>query len=321
MRALRNWLLPEWALPDHPLLQYERSRFQRRGGRRGFIVQLSLLSILVGGTAALYAAVALRPGGALSLTSLVWQSVYYPTLILQLLTIILALTLGASAVGSERSRKTWDNLRATEFGAGLALRARWAGILYRLRAPITAILLVRLMLAAGILYDLTAFGGSYPEILGAQATPPLPEWRLDLLLIALAVTVSLLLPILQIALFAALGILLSVAVRERIYAFITQMLVVAVQLTFAVAGALAIAQMIRSDARAANDWSYALFFGYSAFGDWGLLLAQLGSLGEIWRRVPFGTAISLVLMLFVLALGLAADGMIWLAGRLSESRG
>ena len=317
MRKLRNWLLPEWAQPDHPLLQYELSHFRRRGGRSSFIVQLSLLSILLGGSAAVVA----RPDGAANLTSLFWQSVYYPSLVLQMLTMIMALTLGASAVGGERSRKTWDNLRVTEFGAGLALRARWAGILYRLRAPITLILLVRLLLIAGIFYDLTAFGGLYPEILGAQAKPPLPEWRLDLLLIALAVTVNLLLPIVQIALVAAFGILLSVAVRERIYALIIQMLVVALQMAFAAGGALAIAQMIRSEAMAASDWSYALFFGYSAFGDWGLILAQLGSLGEIWHRVPYGSTISLGLMVVVLALGLAADGMMWLAGRLAESRG
>ena len=217
MRKLSNWLLPVWAQPGHPLLQYELSHFRRQGGRTGFIFQLALLSILHCGASAVYAALVARPPGASNLTSLLWQSVYYPTLALQLLTMIMALTLGASAVGGERSRKTWDNLRVTEFGAGLPLRARWAGILYRLRAPITLILLVRLLLIAGILFDLTAFGGLYPEILGAQAMPPLPEWRLDLLLIALAVTVSLLLPLLQIAIIAALGILLSVAVRERIY--------------------------------------------------------------------------------------------------------
>ncbi len=321
MRKLRTWLLPEWALPDHPLLQYELSHFRRHGGRTGYIVQLALLSILLVGAAALYAAIVARPASGASLTSLFWRSVYYPLLVLQLLTLIMALTLGASAVGGERSRKTWDNLRVTEFGAGLALRARWAGILYRLRAPITLILLVRLMLIAGILYDLTAFGGLYAEILGAQAKPPLPDWRLDLLLIALAVTVNFLLPIMQIALIAAFSILLSVAIRERIYAFFIQMFVVAVQLAFAAAGALAIAQMILSDASATSDWSYLLLFGYSAYGDWGLLLAQLGSLGEIWHRVPFGATISLGLMVLVLALGLAADGIMWLAARLSESRG
>ena len=321
MRNLSNWLLPAWAQPDHPLLQYERSRFRKQGGWTGFIAQLSLLTILLGGAAAAYAALVLRPAGAANLTRLFWQSVYHPTLVLQLLAMLMALTLGASAVGGERSRKTWDNLRVTEFGAGLALRARWAGILYRLRAPIALILLVRLLLIAGILYDLTAFGGLYPEILGAQAQPPLPEWRLDLLLIALAATAVVLLPILQIAAVAAFGILVSVAVRERIYALIIQMLVAALQLAFAAAGALAISQMIQRDARSASDWSYALFYGFSAFGDWGLLQAQLSSLGEIWHRVPFGTTFSLGLMMLVLALGLAADGMMWLAGRLSENRG
>ena len=61
MRKLSNWLLPEWARPDHPLLQYERSHFRRHGGKGGFIVQLSLLSILLGGAAAVYAALVVRP--------------------------------------------------------------------------------------------------------------------------------------------------------------------------------------------------------------------------------------------------------------------
>ena len=321
MRKLRDWLLPEWAGPDHPLLQYELSHFRGNGRRPGLIVQLVTLSILLGGSAALYSATLFSPATGTNLTGLIWQSLYYPILVLQLLTMIMALALGAAAVGGERSRKTWDNLRVTEFGAGLALRARWAGILYRLRAPITLILLARCVLIVGILYDLTAFGGLYAQMLGAQARPPLPEWRLDLLLIALLVTVTILLPFLQIASVAAFGILLSVAVRERIYAAVIQMLVAAVQLAFAVAGAFTIAQMIRSNSPAASDWSYALFLGYTAFGDWGLLLAQLGSLGEIWHRVPFGASISFALMLLLMALGLAADGMMWLAARLSESRG
>ena len=321
MRKLRQWLLPPWALPEHPLLQYELSHHRANNGRRRLFAQLITLSVLLAGFAALYAATLLHPASGDNLTGVIWQSVYYPTLALQQLTAIVALMLGAAAVGGERSRNTWDNLRATEFGAGLALRARWAGILYRLRAPIAVILLARFTLIAGMLYDLTAFSGFYPQMLGAHATPPLPQWRLDLLLIALAVTVNILLPCVQIAAIAAFGILLSVAVRERIYAAVIQILVAAIQLAFAAAGALAIAQMLRIEAPVSSDWSYALFFGYSTFGDWGLLLAQLGSLGEIWHRVPYGSTISMGLVLSLFALGLAADGAIWLAARLSESRG
>ena len=321
MRKLRQWLLPPWALPEHPLLQYELSHHRANNRRSRFFAQLITISVLFAGFAALYAATLLHPASGDNLTGVIWQSVYYPTLALQQLTAIVALMLGAASVGGERSRNTWDNLRATEFGAELALRARWAGILYRLRAPIAVILLTRFILIAGMLYDLTAFAGFYPQMLGAQATPPLPAWRLDLLLIALAVTVTILLPCVQIAAIAAFGILLSVAVRERIYAAVIQILVAAIQLAFAAAGALAIAHMLRAEAPVSGAWSYALFFGYSTFGDWGLLLAQLGSLGEIWHRAPYGSTISMGLVVPLFALGLAADGAIWLAARLSESRG
>ncbi len=320
MRRLRRWLLPEWAQPDHPLLQYELAQARGSGSRVGLNLQLVLLSLLIGGSALLYSAATRSPESAANLTSVFWRSIYYPTLILQVITMIMAFALGAAAVGGQRSRKTWDHLRVTEFGAGVALRARWVGILYRLRAPVLLILLIRLILVGGIVYDLTAFGGLYAAMLGAQATPPLP-WRLDLLLIALAVMVIMLLPLAAIATVAALGILVSVAVKERVYAAVIQILVIAAQLVASLAGALAIAQTIARDAPGAEDWSYALFFGYNAFGDWGLLLAQLGSLGEIWHRVPYGSTIIAGLVVVLAALGAAADGMMWLAGRLSESRG
>lgn len=321
MRRLRNWLLPQWARLDHPLLQYEISHVRGKDGRRRLALQFALLSLLIGGSALLYAATAGNAASAANLTGRFWESIYYPIVVLQVITMILALALGAAAVGGERSRKTWDHLRVTEFGAAVALRARWAGILYRLRALILAILLLRLILIGGILYDLTAFGGLYAQMLGAQATPPLPEWRLDLLLIALAVAVSFLLPLVHIVSAAALGILVSVAVKERVYAAVIQILVVVAQLVISLAGVLVIAQTIARDTPGAGDWNYALFFGFSALGDWGLLLAQLGSLGEIWQRVPHGATISFGLMAALVALAAAADGMMWLAARLAERRG
>lgn len=320
MLRLRNWLLPEWAQPNHPLLQYELAQARGSGGRHGLNLQLVLLSLLIGGSALLYAAATRSPQSAANLTGVFWRSIYYPTLILQVISMIMAFALGAAAVGGERSRKTWDHLRVTEFGAGVALRARWVGILYRLRAPILLIILIRLTLVGGVVYDLTAFGGLYAAMLGAQAAPPLP-WRLDLLLIALAVLINMLLPLAAIATVAALGILVSVAVKERVYAAVILILVVSAQLVASLAGALVIAQTIAREASGAGDWSYALFFGYSAFGDWGLLHAQLGSLGEIWHRVPFGATIIAGLVVVLAALGAAADGMMWLAARLSESRG
>ena len=318
---LLRWLLPVWARPDHPLVQYELSHLGQSRTRRAFLLQVVALLLLLGGTAVAYAAVTDLPPSGTSVSASVWQSLYFPTLALQLITFILALSLGAASVEGERSRKTWDNLRVTEAGAGQALRARWVGILYRLRAAITAILLVRLVLILGMLTELTAFGGLYVEMLGAHATPPLPDPRLGLLHITVIMTVSLLLPIAMIALAAVLGILLSVSVRERIYAVVIQMVIVAAQLVFVAAAAVVIAQILHADAAISENAEFLLFFAYSSFADWGLLLAQLGSLGEIWHRLQFGANIGVALALTIFLLGILADALMGLAERLAESRG
>ena len=318
---LSRWLLPEWARTDHPLLQYELLRMRGRGARHGTAFQLVALAGMLGGAAVIARAVFPVAAGGDNLTTLIWQSSYYPMLGLQLLTVVLALAMGAAAAVEPRRRKTWDHLRVTESGAESVLRVRWAGILYRLRAPLTLLFSMRLLFVGGMLYDLTAFGGHYAQMLGAQASPPLPAWRLDLLLIALSATVCVLLPFAQVGLAAALGILISVALRERLVAAIAHLIIIALQVAFTLAGALAFAEMLPRGAPDAGGWPYALVLGASAFGDWGLLLAQLGSLGEVWRRVELGWTLSLALMLVTIALGLAGDGMMRLAARLAESRG
>ena len=63
------------------------------------------------------------------------------------------------------------------------------------------------------------------------------------------------------------------------------------------------------------------FSAYSSFADWGLLLAQLGSLGEIWHRLQFGANIGVALALTIFLLGILADALMGLAERLAESRG
>ncbi len=321
MRKLVTWLLPEWAQPGNPLLQYELSKSRGNGTRRGFALQLVALVLLLAAAAFIYASATEALGDSRNVSGLFWQSLYFPTLFLQLITLIVALSLGAASVDSERSRKTWDNLRVTEGGAGMALRARWIGILYRLRAPIAAILIVRLVFSLGTLIDLTAFGGLYAEMLSANATPPLADWRIGLLLIALTLTVNVLLPLLMIASSAALGILLSVAVKERIYGAVTQVLLAVLQVVFVIAAAAGISQILQDSLILSDHAQFLLVLTYCTYGDWGMLLAQLGSLGEIWQRIPSGTLISLGLPVVLLVQAFIADGMIALAERLSESRG
>ena len=63
--------------------------------------------------------------------------------------------LTVNTVSEQKRRMAWDNLRATEGGAGVALRAKWASVYYRLRLLLGLVMVIRVGLVLGILYDLT----------------------------------------------------------------------------------------------------------------------------------------------------------------------
>lgn len=317
-KALR-FLLPDWARPENPILQYELAHAKQPASRRRRFVQLLVIALMLGVPGHLYAT-HIHDAPAGSISDLAWRSLYFPTLLVQVATAVTALSLGIGSVGQERSRQTWDHLRATAVGASLTLRTRWIAILYRLRAPLLAILLVRLILLIAMLYDLAAFGGLYVEMLSRNATPTLADWRIGWLVIALLMTVSLLLPFTMIAVSGGIGLLISVAVKDRVYIVMAQVTLVLAQAALAVGTHLAVSQVLRGSLRLSDGALFALFLGYSGLGDWGLLFAQLGSLGEIWALVPYGIFIGVGLMAWMLLQAAAADGILWLAGRLAESR-
>ncbi len=316
MTRLINWLLPQWAM--NPLLEYKWLHPRVDDSRRGFVMQMLALALSLAGAALIYASMTGLAGDSQSVTRLVWQSLYFPTLALQGLTSIGALLLGAAVFDAQSQGNTWDNLRVTEIGAGLALRARWMSILYRLRASIIAILLLRLILALGILSDLTAFSGNYVKMLSADALISTADLPISLLQIALSLTASVLLPLPMIASFAALGILLGVAVKDRLFAAMVQILLVVSLVVFVSSASYAVAQLLRDNIALPDMAEFLLFLSYSSYGDWGLSLLQLGNLGAVWQRVPFGILSGLGLAGLLLAQALIADGMMWLAERLAE---
>lgn len=312
--------IPEWARPSHPILQYELAHLKQVDSRRVRILQILVVVLILGLIGYLYATTIYVSPRMGNLSDLAWRTLYFPTLLVQVVTSILALSLGIGSVGQERSKRTWDNLRATEVGAELTLRTRWVAILYRLRVPILGILLVRVVLLVGMLYDITAFGGRYTEMLTQNITPALPDPRLGLLVVSLIMTVNILLPLTMIASAASIGILISVAIQNRSYAITVQVILTFFQVAVVVGLLVAITQVLIGQLTLPDEALFALFLGYSSFGDWGLLLAQLGSAGEIWSLVPYGIFISAGLVLLILIQSAISDGMIGLAVKLSESR-
>lgn len=316
MNDLKKWLLPQWA--RNPLLDYEWFHSRGVDTRRRFVVQVLLLASLLAGAALIYAAATDTPSANQSATSKLWGSIYFPVLALQSLTMIVALLLGTAGFDAQHQGNTWDNLRVTECGAGLALRARWLGILYRLRAPIAAILLARLILAMGILIELTAFGGGYLPMLNADAATSVTDWRILLPVIALSVAACLLLPVIMIATFTALGIVVGLAIKDRLFALVAQILLVVAILGFVSTASLAVSLILRDQFSLSGAASFLLLLGYCGYGDWGLAVMQLGSLGAIWQRVPFGIVIGLGIAGVALAQAYCSDALLGLAQHLAE---
>ena len=315
MARLFAWLLPDWARHNSALLRY-----QLPGAAQGRAAPLhtALLIAFIALAALAIDALALNEG---NLLARLWQGSRYPLLALQLATLAAAFGMGGAAVTAQRSRKTWDSLRATQAGAALSLRMGWLGTLFRLRAPIAAILLVRLFYCLGMLLEMPALGGQYASMLAMQAQPPLTNAQLAPALIGALLAAELLLPISALGMAAAGGILLAVALRARVYAAVTQTLLLAAWLGLVALGEVAVGQLAAGGLPLAGWASLALLAAYSAFGDWGLSLAHLQGVGAAWAHQPHSAGIGLVVLLLALAQGLAADGMLKLAEALAERRG
>ena len=311
-------LLPYWARPEHPILQYELANLRLSGSRWKSIIQLLLLALLLGSGGYLYAGSTSTDTGAGNLADFIWRCLYFPSILVQSATVLSALAFGIGSVETDRSRQTWDSLRVTEIGAGLTLRTRWVAIFYRLRAPILALLMARLFLVLGMIVDMTAFGGGYLRVLGSALVDSGYGWWITLPMIVLLMTANLLLPLTIVGAASALGILISVAIKQRLFA-ITVQLVLSVTVVVGVAvGLFGVTSALQGHLIASDSLLFFLFLGYSGFVDGGLLFANLGSLGAVWKILQNGTFMSLGIVIILTLQALLIDGCLSLAIRLSE---
>jgi hypothetical protein len=314
--------LPPWARTSHPVLRYELGKQRQTTRTRRILNALVIvvgLAVLYGGGYLLATNFGQQAAGQ-NLTEEVANIVFWPTLILQVFLRIGALTLTAGAVSEEKRRQTWDNLRATQSGAELALRTRWAAVFYRLRLPLTIVTLVRIILIAGILYDLTAFQGRYLDLIINGVIPETPLF-LAAILLALLMTASLLLPLTGLGFDAALGLLISTGAQQRTYSAILQILVVLIRVALVI-GLVYAADQFRLGLLPVQDGlSLVLMLAFAAIGDWGLAFLHLGFYGEIWATVPYGIFLGLGLLIFSMIQAALTDWILALAIRRAERKG
>lgn len=313
--------LPKWARFDHPILRYELTRNAgelrpRARYLRALGTILALLALLAGGY--LYATDFLRqPSAGENLTDSLWRVLYFPALALTLLLRVSVISTTVNTVSEERRRERWDNLRATEAGAELALRTRWVAVFYRFRGLVALLMLARVILIIGILYDLTAFRGGYLSMLTANITPEVSV-VFGVVLLSLIMTASTLLVWTGTGLDAAVGLFASALIKQRLYTAMFQILFIAIRLFVPLALLIAVTQFIVGGLQLEAGWLWLLILAFVVTGDWGMILLQLAALGEIWARVPYSIFIGVAMLVIVLLQALITDGLLAYAVRHAE---
>jgi hypothetical protein len=314
--------LPDWARPNHPLVRYQRGLAQRISRRTAYLRIAGITALVV---VLFWIGYAIATGffqdvPGQSPTESAMAIAFWPTLALQVILQIGALTMTVNTVSEQKRRQTWDNLRATPDGAGLALRTRWATVYYRLRALLGLVLVIRIGLIIGILYDLTAFQGQYIDLLVNNITPDVSP-IIAALLLAFVMTAGLLLPLTSIGFDAAIGLLVSVTVQQRVYSVMTQMIVILIRIGIMIALLIGATQFMRGNLTVSDGTGWLLMGGFSALGDWGLSFLHLGFYGEVWATIPYGIFLGIGLLLFSMVQSAITEWILAYAIRRAERIG
>lgn len=315
--------LPEWAQANHPLLRYE---LQRRGPRNpsarvAQVMSWAVLWVALVAGGYLIATNGLTETAGAYPTTALWKTLFFPLIGLQLLLRAAAVSLGVNTIGDERRRQTWDPMRVTEQGAALALRTRWAAILlYHLRGLLSLVYITRLLLLGALLFELVTLRGDFLGRLMASSAPSVP-FLLGVILLALMLTAIFLLPLTATGVDVAVGLWIATTYRQRAYATIVQIIYISARVVifgFLLWGAL---QFLNGAITLCPVANWSLLMAWSALGDWGVTLLQLGQTGQlIWSQVPFSNFYG-VILLGVLAVQVGiASGILSLAIRNAERR-
>jgi len=317
--------VPVWMRPDHPILRYAlgnpkreistRARFTRRFAFIALVALLILSGYLIA-NAVLDENPLDQPVSEMLINVLFW-----PAFVLQVILQVIVMAMTINTVGDEKRRQTWESLKTTVSGASLALRARWSAVVfYRVGGLLSVLVLVRLVLVGGVLFDLTAFRGEYLNYLTGSIEPDVPL-AAGIVLLALTMTASLLLPFTGVAFDASVGLLVSTLVQQRTYVVLAQIALTAVRVLIVGALLIGVTQFregtLTPDATELGIWM--LLFGFAVIGDWGLSLLYLGYYGaEVWAEVPYGILIGVAMLGFVVVQAALTDLIMSLAIRRAE---
>jgi hypothetical protein len=326
--------LPEFARPDHPLMRYALVRGARRQDRRAqvlrFILGVLLTLLLLVPGYQIATDVGRSTLDAANLIGKLFLVLYWPLVLLQIITRIFAISSTSGVIASEVQHGTWDTLKVTTDGAQLTLKTRWAAVFYRLRWLLILLVAARVVFIIGALIDLTSFQGRYLDLLLSGTTPFGPpnvsnelSVVLGIVTTAIMMTASLLMPFTAVAFDAGLGMLLGTVARGRLVGLLGQVILIILRMVvtglalFVGAAVLSLGTtrfgLFGPGDNPLGAWIGALF-GIGE-GDLGLTLLHLPHVQRLWADIEYGVLVSIALLGYALLQAGLANLLVKWAGR------
>ncbi|MGB7338452.1 MAG: hypothetical protein WBC91_06130 [Phototrophicaceae bacterium] len=311
--------MPDWAQRANPLLRYELVRREGTSSAVGRIAMwvIFLATLIVAGY--IHATDGMQRGLQLPYTLDIWRVIVFPLFFVQLIMRVAGLSMGVGAVTDERQRQTWDNLRATENGAAISLRTRWVSVFYRLKGLAFTILAARLILIAAILYELTSMQGAYLDLLSARALPMVSA-EVGIIILSAFMTAFIMLPFTATGVDIALGLLISTTIRNRAIAALLQVILVVFRVGVGGVCFWLSWQLVNDNLMLEGVPALSLLGAGAIFGDWGIILSQLSTTGQLWSEIPFSIFLGLILLFVAIVQVAVTSGILQLAVRAAEVR-
>jgi hypothetical protein len=324
MESLRQALyvpLSEWAQPSHAVLRYvlhrrPRPRAWRFLGRSGGLVGVVGLVAISWLAYRAHTPLAVNDSCGSALLAVL----YFPLLILQFVTLMLALLRVSDVVAAEQQRGTWEALRVTSHGAEKLLFARWVAVFYQMRPLLWLLMVPRVLLAGLLLVDVAGYQGHYLDLYMTGIPSPVPLSVAVIMLATLTTAALIQFPVL-IGLNAALGVLISAAFQKRAVAGLALTAVFAGEIGLFGLAFHAIHSALESDPGAyaaghtITQWGDLLLIG--TLGDQGLRFMDLQALLRTWTDIESGALLGGGLLAVVIVQVLVTRGALAVAARLA----
>ncbi len=294
-------LFPFWARPTNIIYQHVRARLTTHPGRMWYVLRWSLgLSVLA--IVVILSATAFEQNHLSGLYQpgdwYIYNVLYVPLLIVQDITISLALLIGRGTLLHEYQPTTWEVFKVTSHGIGFVVRARWATIFYQLRWLLLVIMVSRLGLLGLMLVDLTGCYNCFGALSMTGIAPDVSP-VFAVVLVAAFMTAAVLQILMSVGFNGALGIFIGIIFRKRVTSQLASVIILMTEiglmgLALAVGQSALDRELTTHVSETTHPWGILL--GLGAWGDQGLRFMDFHTLLRTWLHLPYGVYLGLALL-------------------------